>query len=176
MKKVTELKDFIFTPEQIKVIETDWYSHNLNVEDGWFWCMNELAHCQNIVENKLKPYYASNNTTLGDWLTIKETIINNYKTYWEENKMNKQKRIEVVKAMETLARCINDERVFSTWLSLGVADGDITENTSDEELEFYIENNVQFADLMYTFLRCMHNAYYNGGLYVDNVVSKEEEL
>lgn len=90
--------------------------------------------------------------------------------------MNKQKRIKVVKAMETLARCINDEKVFSTWLSLGVADGDITENTSDEELEFYVENNVQFADLMHTFLRCMNNAYYNGGLYVDNVVSKEEEL
>lgn len=90
--------------------------------------------------------------------------------------MNKQKRIEVVKAMETLARSINDERVFSIWLSLGVADGDITENTSDEELDFYIEDNVQFADLMHTFLKCMSNAYKNGGLYVDNVVSKEEEL
>lgn len=90
--------------------------------------------------------------------------------------MNKQKRIEVVKAMETLARCINDERVFLTWLSLGVADGDITKNTPDEELDFYVENDVQFADLMHTFLRCMSNAYKNGGLYVDNVVSKEEEL
>lgn len=168
-------RDFIFTPEQIKVIEDDWKSHNLNVEDGWFWCMSELTHCQNIVENKLKPYYASNNTTLGDWLAIKETIINNYKKFWEEKKMNKQKRIEVLKAMETLARCINDERVFSTWLLLGVADGDITENTSDEELEFYIENDVQFADLMHTFLKCMSNAYKNGGLYVDNIVSKEEE-
>lgn len=78
-------RDFIFTPEQIKVIEDDWKSHNLNVEDGWFWCMSELTHCQNIVENKLKPYYASNNTTLGDWLTIKETINNKYKKYWEEN-------------------------------------------------------------------------------------------
>lgn len=34
MKKVTQSKDFIFTPEQIKVIEDDWKSHNLNVEDG----------------------------------------------------------------------------------------------------------------------------------------------
>lgn len=176
MKKVTESKDFIFTPEQIKVIEDDWRSHNLSVEDGWFWCMDELPHCKNIINNKLKPYYASNKTPLGDWLIMEETIIKKYKEFWEGNKINKSKRIEVVKAMEALARCINDERVFSTWLSLGVADGDITENTSDEELEFYIEDNVQFADLMYTFLRCMHNAYYNGGLYVDNVVSKEEEL
>ena len=89
--------------------------------------------------------------------------------------MNKQKRIEVVKAMETLARSINDERVFLTWLSLGVADGDITENTSDEELEFYVEDDEQFADLMNTFLKCMSGAYKSGGLYVDKVVSKEEE-
>ena len=88
--------------------------------------------------------------------------------------MNKQKRIEVVKAMETLARSINDERVFLTWLSLGVADGDITENTPDKELEFYVEDDVSFADLMHTFLRCMNGAYKSGGLYVDNVVSKEE--
>ena len=89
--------------------------------------------------------------------------------------MNKQKRIEVVKAMETLARSINDERVFLTWLSLGVADGDITENTPDEELDFYIEDDTSFADLMHTFLRCMSGAYKSGGLYVDKVVSKEEE-
>lgn len=89
--------------------------------------------------------------------------------------MNKNERIKVVKAMETLARSINDERVFSTWLLLGVADGDIDENTPDEELDFYVEEDVQFADLMNTFLKCMSNAYKNGGLYVDNVVSKEEE-
>lgn len=89
--------------------------------------------------------------------------------------MNKQKRIEVVRAMETLARSINDETVFYKWLLCGVADGDITENTPDEELEFYVEDDVSFADLMHTFLTCMYNAYKNGGLYVDNVVSKEEE-
>jgi hypothetical protein len=47
--------------------------------------------------------------------------------------MNKNERIKVVKAMETLARSINDERVFSTWLLIGVADGDIDENTPDKE-------------------------------------------
>lgn len=89
--------------------------------------------------------------------------------------MNKNERIKVVKAMETLARCINDERVFSIWLSLGVADEDIDENTPDEELDFYVEDDIQFADLMNTFLKCMNNAYKNGGLYVDKIVSKEEE-
>jgi hypothetical protein len=88
--------------------------------------------------------------------------------------MNTKKRIEVVRAMETLARSINDERVFLTWLSLGVADGDITENTPDEELEFYIEDDTSFAELMHTFLICMKRAHESGGLYVDKVVSKEE--
>lgn len=88
---------------------------------------------------------------------------------------NKKERIEVVRAMETLARSINDESVFMHWLALGVADGDIVENTPDEELDFYVEDDVRFADLMHTFLRCMHRAYQSGGLYVDKVVSKEED-
>lgn len=90
--------------------------------------------------------------------------------------MNTKKRIEVVRAMETLARSINDESVFYKWLLCGVADGDIDENTTDEELEFYIEDDEQFADLMDTFLKCMSSAYKSGGLYVDKVVSKEEVL
>lgn len=90
--------------------------------------------------------------------------------------MNTKERIEVVRAMETLARSINDESVFYRWLLCGVADGDIDENTTDEELEFYVEDDEQFADLMNTFLRCMSSAYKTGGLYVDKVVSKEEVL
>ena len=89
--------------------------------------------------------------------------------------MNTKKRIAVVRAMETLARSINDESVFYRWLLYGVADGDIDENTTDEELEFYVEDDEQFADLMNTFLKCMSSAYKSGGLYVDKVVSKEEE-
>lgn len=39
--------------------------------------------------------------------------------------MNKIERIKCVKAMEFLARQINDEEVFEEWLMDGVADGDI---------------------------------------------------
>lgn len=85
--------------------------------------------------------------------------------------MKKKLRTEVVRAMETLARCINDEEVFEGWLICGVADGDIDETTTDEELEFYIEDNT-FAELMETFLRVMARAKKSGGLYVDGVVSK----
>lgn len=85
--------------------------------------------------------------------------------------MKKRLRTEVVRAMETLARSVNDEYVFEEWLMCGVADGDIEPQTEDEELEYYIEDET-FAELMGTFLNVMKNAYKSGGLYVDGVVSK----
>jgi hypothetical protein len=85
--------------------------------------------------------------------------------------MKKKLRTEVVRAMETLARAVNDEYVFEEWLMEGVADGDIDATTEDEELEYYIEDET-FAELMGTFLNVMKNAHRSGGLYVDGVVSK----
>lgn len=79
-------------------------------------------------------------------------------------------RAEVVRAMETMCRCINDEEVFLPWLSVGVADGDITEETTDEDLEWYCEDE-HFAELMGLFLRLMKRAG-KDGLYVDGIVSK----
>lgn len=85
--------------------------------------------------------------------------------------MNTYKRIEFVKAMEMLARAINDESVFQTWLNIGVADGDITENSVSDDIEYYTDNET-FADLMDTFLLIMENAKKSGGLYFDGIVSK----
>ena len=82
-----------------------------------------------------------------------------------------KKRIEVIRAMETIARCINDETIFDSWLMLGVADGDITPDTTDEELESYTEDE-NFAEIMALFLRLMSQANKSGGLYCDNIVSK----
>lgn len=93
---------------------------------------------------------------------------------------NKVERIKMVKAMEFIARQINDEEVFWGWLSIGVADGDIRygdlDVSSDDEidLEYYIEDKA-FADLMDTFLRKMAQAKKSGGLYCDNIVSKPAE-
>jgi hypothetical protein len=85
--------------------------------------------------------------------------------------MKKKLRANMVRAMETLARAVNDEYVFEEWLIEGVADGDIDATTEDEELEYYIEDEA-FAELMGTFLNVMKNAYKSGGLYVDGIVSK----
>ena len=88
--------------------------------------------------------------------------------------MNLSRRAEVVRAMETIARCVNDEEVFYRWLLCGVADGDIDDDTTDEDLEYYCEDKT-FADLMERFLDLMTAAKKSGGLYEDRIVSKYEE-
>ena len=95
--------------------------------------------------------------------------------------MNKTERIKMVKAMEFIARQINDELIFDHWLTGGVADGDIEygdmwPHTGDEELLDYYLADENFADLMQTFLRVMKRGYKSGGLYCDGVVSKEAEV
>ncbi len=86
-------------------------------------------------------------------------------------------RTKMVKAMEYIARQINDENVFNGWLANGVADGDIDYgdlNPEADSVEDYIEDDTCFADLMDTFLWCMARAHKSGGLYCDDVVSKAE--
>lgn len=86
--------------------------------------------------------------------------------------MDKKLRVDVVRAMETMARCVNNEEVFECWLMCGVADGDIEEDTTDEELEYYTEDS-NFEELLSTFIRLMYRAYRDGGLYVDGICSEE---
>ena len=88
--------------------------------------------------------------------------------------MNLKERAKVVRAMETICRSINDEEKFMPWLSIGVADGDITKNTTDEDLEYYCEDD-NFADLMWWFIFIMKDLSPDGGLFVDGVISKRED-
>ena len=93
-------------------------------------------------------------------------------------------RIKMVKAMEFIASNINNEDILETWLSLGVADGDIsygdlqvqpTGTLPDEDYENlypYFEDDENFAQLMDLFLYVMDKARKNGGLYCDHVASK----
>lgn len=90
--------------------------------------------------------------------------------------MNKEERIKMVRAMEYIARCVNDEEEAFFWLDYGVADGDIkyadlSVSPADEEnLSCYIDD-VHFAELMNDFLHLMRRARRSGGLYCDGVVS-----
>ena len=95
--------------------------------------------------------------------------------------MNIPERIKMVKAMEFLARQINDEDVFYFWLGDGVADGDIpygdlsvpADDTpiKEDAAYWYCESDRRFAELMGTFVRRMKRACDSGGLYCDGVVS-----
>ena len=75
-------------------------------------------------------------------------------------------------------RNLNDESVFEYWLMDGVADGDIDygslniESDDLENFDYYIEDK-DFRDLMDVFIRCIAAAKKSGGLWCDNVLSKE---
>ena len=88
-------------------------------------------------------------------------------------KPNLKERAELVRAMETIARNLNDENIIYGWLACGVADGDIDYDTTDEDLEWYCEDD-NLADLMCVFLRCMVKARKSGGLYCDGVCAGEK--
>lgn len=92
---------------------------------------------------------------------------------------NINERIKMVKAMEFIARQLNDELIFDEWLAIGVGDGDIQYGDltleHDIDLEYYVENDAVFADLMDSFLLVMSTAYNDkSGLYCDGIVSKPE--
>ena len=86
-------------------------------------------------------------------------------------------RIKMIKAMEFIARHVNDEEVFEEWLVYGVADEDIQFGDLDvkkedvDELEYYVDDN-NFAEIMGTFLDLMSGARKSGGLYCGKTVSK----
>lgn len=89
-----------------------------------------------------------------------------------------RERMMAVKAMEYLARQVNDEDVFDIWLMGGVADGDIEYGDftihsgveTDPAYEYASDSNT-FSYLMGCFLRTMSAAYKNGGLWCGGIVS-----
>ena len=89
--------------------------------------------------------------------------------------MNLKERANVVRAMETMVRCINNESIFDSWLMVGVADGDINGKETDEDLEYYCRDG-NFKELMTLFLKLMRRAGTSGGLYTDGIVSGEAHL
>lgn len=94
-----------------------------------------------------------------------------------EQKVNLAERIKMVKAMEFIARQINDEDIFDGWLMNGVADGDIdygdTDGMDKDGMIEYYTSDKEFAELMDCFLRVISRARKSGGLYCNYVTSNE---
>ena len=87
---------------------------------------------------------------------------------------NDLERAEVVKAMDLLASCINDESQQMGWLMVGVADGDIkTETPLKDIVDMGYTDDNTFKDLMSAFIRYMHYAYEEGGIYCNGIVSRD---
>ena len=81
-------------------------------------------------------------------------------------------RKKVIACMEYLVRQINNEDILPLWLQCGVADGDIEYGNLDpNSVPDYYTEDATFKDLMTVFLKSMHLAYKDGGLYSDNIVS-----
>ena len=88
--------------------------------------------------------------------------------------MVRDERVKVVRAMDAIARCINDEEVFMPWLMMGVADGDCASDIPDSYIDEYYCDSDTFRELMECFLRRMKGAIQSGGLYCDGVVTRED--
>ena len=93
----------------------------------------------------------------------------------EESNINLRERVSVVRAMDTIVRSLNDERDILWWLDSGVPDGEINEETTDEELYWLVDDDESFADIMSIFIKIMRRQPVNGAMWVDNVLSKEEK-
>lgn len=89
---------------------------------------------------------------------------------------NPKERVRMIKAMDVIARSINDEDVFEGWLMCGVADGDIDADTTDEDILSMYGDSETLQELMECFMRCMTSARVNGGLYCDSITTREEEI
>ena len=90
-------------------------------------------------------------------------------------KKNMEERVKMVEAMEYICRQLNNENQFMSWLSVGVADGDIEYGDfagGNPTAQYYAEDNESSAELMGSFLRLMTRAEKSGGLYCNGVVSK----
>ena len=87
--------------------------------------------------------------------------------------MNIKERKQTVLAMENLVRSVSNEEYIESWLMCGVADGDLNENSTWEDVDEYYIKDDNFAELMQLFLKIMSRAYKDGGLYIVRVSSKE---
>lgn len=91
---------------------------------------------------------------------MEESIVRSY------GEPNVAKRTELIKAMDMIARRINDEHILiGNWFVCGVPDGLVKEG--DESIAGYTDDET-LKNFMDCFIRCMVKASKSGGLcYMD---------
>jgi len=93
-------------------------------------------------------------------------------------------RMKMVKAMEFIARQVNNEGIFDAWLMDGVPDGSIEYGDLDvKDIDSYYcggdgwnqdEADKHFSELMDSFMWVMKEAWKDGGLYCSDVCGGEK--
>lgn len=78
------LKTKIFTEEQIRIIENTWNQKKLEVERGWYLIYTNKEIFENVINNILKPHYASLKITLAAWEEQETKLLFNYKKHIEK--------------------------------------------------------------------------------------------
>lgn len=130
-----------------------------------------VRECQKVIKlHKKFPKYLCN-----FYLAISYHWDYNYIIKYEREVI-KMTRADVVRAMEIMVSTINDETIIESWLMVGVADGDITSETTNEEIdELGYTDDTTFMELMTLFLKLMNRAG-NDGLYFDRIVSGSKSI
>lgn len=82
-----------------------------------------------------------------------------------------EEKAKFLRAMDYIARCVNDEEVFDSWLMCGIADGDCAVMTDEELVEYYDDG---LESIIGCFLRLMRSAG-KDGLYVGRTVGTIED-
>ena len=86
------------------------------------------------------------------------------------------KRADIVRAMDYMIYTINDEDIMESWFMVGVANGDIKMDTTNEEIEqMGYTDDKTFEELLTLFLKLMYRVG-NDGLYFDGIVSGTREI
>ena len=88
--------------------------------------------------------------------------------------MDKKERKQLVLAMETVVRSLNDEERLNSWLMGGVADGDLNSDSTWADVDDWYVEDGHFTDIMNLFCRIMKYATINGCngiLYCDGIIS-----
>ena len=94
---------------------------------------------------------------------------------------NMIERAKMVKAMEMVARAVSDENpIYDYWFTNGVADGDITDETTPQEIvEMGYCEDKMFRHVMNAFALTMRGATKgnpHGAFYFDGLLSRAENF
>ena len=88
-------------------------------------------------------------------------------------KMNKTERIKMLRAMDYIARHSINEHSKDAWFIWGTEESEHLDTMTDEELEYKIEEDFNFASIMDGFLYSMKLAKESDGLKCDDIISYE---